>query len=590
MVKEISSLAEFEQELKSPGLVVVDFFTTWCGPCKQIAPILEQFAAKYPEVKFIKVDIEKNADINEIKRISSIPTFHFYVNSVLKDELKGANASAIEAKIVQHKVNVDPFGGSKGFKLASGDSDASVMSAREARLKAFGKFEDPVKDKSTSTSLPSALSSKVLANDGLEEDEALAKALELSLADGSSSKNNDGSGVKATTNVKVSTESKNSTQDEADYAAAEAELVAFEESNKPKDEWDEEMVPVPVNNDLLNELIEMGFPDVRARKGLVHGSTLDGAIAWLDQHQDDADIDQPYMVKKSDTIPKPPLTAEEKALRVQAIKDRVKKRREERSVNEKADEIRREKERRERGQKIDETLEERQAAQRKREQAKLKKEKDDAARERERLKAEIARDKELRRANKGVLPSVLGVDGYNPSIIQYDQKPSAATSNIENEMKPDESSVPAKRPVATTSTTSTTSQQAAPKKATPNVSKSTTSSTATELDPTQKIDSAIQTLMRYRTGGDGGNALKLLLTFVKNVVDNPNDPKYQSINPESAAFKSKLSPLVGPMLILKAVGFEKNEEDGKLKFNGPLLDTAVAKLTEAEALYRRQNP
>ena len=36
MVKEISSLAEFESEIRGPGLVVVDFYTTWCGPCKMI--------------------------------------------------------------------------------------------------------------------------------------------------------------------------------------------------------------------------------------------------------------------------------------------------------------------------------------------------------------------------------------------------------------------------------------------------------------------------------------------------------------------------------------------------------------------------
>jgi hypothetical protein len=57
---------------------------------------------------------------------------------------------------------------------------------------------------------------------------------------------------------------------------------------------------------------------------------------------------------------------------------------------------------------------------RKRENDRLKKEKADQIKERERLKAEIARDKEIRRKNKGVLPSVLGVEGYNPPVAQYD--------------------------------------------------------------------------------------------------------------------------------------------------------------------------
>ena len=67
---------------------------------------------------------------------------------------------------------------------------------------------------------------------------------------------------------------------------------------------------------------------------------------------------------------------QEKAKKVQAIKDKIKSRREERLKQEKIDEIKREKERRERGQKIDETMEERQRLQRKREAERLKKEKE----------------------------------------------------------------------------------------------------------------------------------------------------------------------------------------------------------------------
>lgn len=136
------------------------------------------------------------------------------------------------------------------------------------------------------------------------------------------------------------------------------------------------MVPVPVDETLLSQLIDMGFTDVRGRKAIVHGKTLEGALEWLTAHQDDPDIDQPYMVRKSDTIQKPPLTAEEKAKRVEDMKNKIKKRREDREKQEKADEIRREKERRERGQKMDETLEERQRMMRKREAERIKKEKE----------------------------------------------------------------------------------------------------------------------------------------------------------------------------------------------------------------------
>jgi hypothetical protein len=54
---------------------------------------------------------------------------------------------------------------------------------------------------------------------------------------------------------------------------------------------------------------------------------------------------------------------------------------------------------------------------------------------------------------------------------------------------------------------------------------STAAAAGTELPAETRIDNAIQMLMRYRTGGDGGAALKLLLTFVRNVADNPTEPK-----------------------------------------------------------------
>lgn len=195
----------------------------------------------------------------------------------------------------------------------------------------------------------------------------------------------------------------------------------------------------------------------------------------------------------------------------------------------------------------------------------------DANKERLRLRAEIARDKEMRRLNKGVLPSVLGVDGYNPSIIQYDV-PAEAVPAAQQQVS--DSSVPAKRAPTESSSVpaakkvpSTASEAPAPVRK-PTVQSAAAVAAAESMTPAQKIDAAIATISRYRSGGDGGAALKLLLTFVKNIVDNPTEPKYRSINCESAAFKSKLAHLVGPAQLLRAVGFEKNEADGKLKFDG----------------------
>ena len=52
---------------------------------------------------------------------------------------------------------------------------------------------------------------------------------------------------------------------------------------------------------------------VRARKGIHYGSTLDGAVTWIGEHENDDNIDLPFLVKKSEAVPKVPLTEEEKA-------------------------------------------------------------------------------------------------------------------------------------------------------------------------------------------------------------------------------------------------------------------------------------
>ena len=63
MVQEITSEEEFHSKIKVPNLVVVDFYATWCGPCKMIAPFIEQMSSKYPDVHFLKV-AEHNCQVS----------------------------------------------------------------------------------------------------------------------------------------------------------------------------------------------------------------------------------------------------------------------------------------------------------------------------------------------------------------------------------------------------------------------------------------------------------------------------------------------------------------------------------------------
>ena len=144
MVKEISSASEFNTEIKGPGLVVVDYFATWCGPCKQIAPFLEELSRKYPNVKFLKVDSDKVQEVTSERRISSLPTFQFFVKGNQVDEIKGADRNALEAKVIQHKCDpVDSFGGKKVTLGGSADATGPVVDPREARLRFMGLSVEP---------------------------------------------------------------------------------------------------------------------------------------------------------------------------------------------------------------------------------------------------------------------------------------------------------------------------------------------------------------------------------------------------------------------------------------------------------------
>lgn len=63
------------------GLVLVDFYASWCGPCKMMHPIIEAISKEYQDLKIIKVDVDKNEDIAREYSIMSIPTLILFKDS-----------------------------------------------------------------------------------------------------------------------------------------------------------------------------------------------------------------------------------------------------------------------------------------------------------------------------------------------------------------------------------------------------------------------------------------------------------------------------------------------------------------------------
>ena len=82
----------FEAEvLQSDKLVIVDFWATWCGPCKMIAPILEEIANEMADqVKITKMDVDSNKVIAGKFNILSIPSLLFFKNGKIVDQIVGA--------------------------------------------------------------------------------------------------------------------------------------------------------------------------------------------------------------------------------------------------------------------------------------------------------------------------------------------------------------------------------------------------------------------------------------------------------------------------------------------------------------------
>ena len=102
MVKVVKSAAEFQQALKFVGLTVVDFYATWCGPCKMIAPLLDKFSTEYSNVNFVKVDVDELGDVAQQYEVSSMPTLIFFKNGEIVQKVIGANPAAIKQAIASN--------------------------------------------------------------------------------------------------------------------------------------------------------------------------------------------------------------------------------------------------------------------------------------------------------------------------------------------------------------------------------------------------------------------------------------------------------------------------------------------------------
>ncbi|GAA5975585.1 hypothetical protein JCM5350_002659 [Sporobolomyces pararoseus] len=120
-ITSVNSLQHFYQLTEDDNKVsLVDFFATWCGPCKAIAPVVEKLATEYSgRIQFLKVDVDRVQDLAQEFRVQAMPTFLVMKGSQKIDEMKGANPAALMALVKKHA----PSSGSGG---ASGSGSSST--------------------------------------------------------------------------------------------------------------------------------------------------------------------------------------------------------------------------------------------------------------------------------------------------------------------------------------------------------------------------------------------------------------------------------------------------------------------------------
>ena len=94
-VVELSSANFSEKVLNSKGIALVDFWAEWCGPCKMIAPLLDQIADENPgKVLIGKVDVDKNSDIASQYNVRAIPTLLIFKDGQIKEQVVGMTSKA----------------------------------------------------------------------------------------------------------------------------------------------------------------------------------------------------------------------------------------------------------------------------------------------------------------------------------------------------------------------------------------------------------------------------------------------------------------------------------------------------------------
>ncbi|EAY85969.1 hypothetical protein OsI_07335 [Oryza sativa Indica Group] len=304
----------------------------------------------------------------------------------------------------------------------------------------------------------------------------------------------------------------------------------------------QEMVAPEVNKEMLADLEAMGFTTARATRALHFSgnSTIEGAINWLSEHQEDPDIDEPLLVP-ANTITeanKPSLSPEEMKIKAQELRERARKKKEE---EERRMEREREKERIRIGKELLEAKRIEEDNERKRMIELRRLEKEEEKRAREKIRQKLEEDKAERRRKLGLPP----------------EDPAAPKPSAPPPVEEKKSALPV-RP-------------------------------ATKAE---RMRDCLRNLKQQNKDDDAKvkRAFQTLLTYIGNVAKNPDEEKFRKIRLSNATFQERVGNLHGGIEFLQLCGFEKLEGNEFLFLARDKVDKAVLNTAGAELNSAITNP